>query len=874
MAEAIGLTTEQAAARLEAEGPNRLPGPTRVPAWRRLVSEMVHFFALMLWVAGALAIVAGMAQLGLAIFVVIVVNGCFAFAQQQRAERATVALSKLLPAAVLVVRDGEPRNVESTELVRGDLVVLAPGDRVAADLEVVFAVALSIDESMLTGESQPTIASAGATLWAGTFVASGTGRAVVIATGTDTRLAGLSELTGSVERPTSPLARELQRIVRVMATITIAVGLAFFGLSVVLGSPVKDGFLFAIGVTVALVPEGLLPTVTLSLAIGAQRMAGRHALVRHLDAVETLGSTTFICTDKTGTLTRNEMAVVEAWTPSGSVTIAGTGYEPTATVAGTTGALAAAAEMARLGRACSSGRAVLRDGQWCAAGDPMEAAIDAMSRRCPGPGEPELVSLERFAFDPVRRRASVEVGAWLVTKGAPESVLPLCGSDPEAVSAVEELATRGLRVLAIARRPLSEVHPDADAATAESGLELVGLIGLHDPPRAEVADALRRCRAAGIRVAMLTGDHPSTARAIASEVGLLLSESPVLVGSELPKDLAALGEVIDRDGAVISRIDPEDKMRIARALQQRGHVVAMTGDGVNDGPALNEADIGIAMGRSGTDVARQAADLVLLDDNFATIVGAVEYGRATFTNIRRVLTYHLTANVAELTPFLIWALSGGRFPLAIGVLQVLSIDIATDLLPAMALGSEPAGSGLLERPLTGRHVIDRALLARAFLVLGPTEAVIEMLAFLAGLLAAGWAPGRPFPAEAALYSASGAAWSAVVLGQAANAYACRSATRPVWRIPLLSNRMLVVGIGVQLGLLGGLLRVGPIARALGQGPPSLGGFAVAASVVPALVIVDGIHKARHGRRRRRRAQPTLSTPSATTQTAITPIVAK
>jgi magnesium-transporting ATPase (P-type) len=316
----------------------------------------------------------------------------------------------------------------------------------------------------------------------------------------------------------------------------------------------------------------------------------------------------------------------------------------------------------------------------------------------------------------------------------------------------------------------------------------------------------------------------------------------VLEGDALPADDDALGALLDRDGVVISRATPEHKLRIARALQARGHVVAMTGDGVNDGPALREADIGVAMGRSGTDVAREAADLVLLDDDFATIVAAIEEGRATFTNIRRFLTYHLTDNVAELTPFVIWGLSGGRFPLAIGVLQVLCLDIVTDLLPALALGAERPSPGLLDRPIRGRHLIDAAVLRRVFGVLGPTEAVVEMLAFVVGLLAAGWRPGDAFPTGGELAAASGAAFAAVVLGQVANAQACRSATRPPWRLGWASNRLLVAALVAQLAMLGVLLGVPAIADLLGQAVPLAPAAVVALCAVPAVLAADAVHK--------------------------------
>jgi magnesium-transporting ATPase (P-type) len=845
-----GLSSAEAAARLEAAGPNRLPVPAGVPAWRRLAAQMVHFFALMLWVAGALAFVAGLPQLGVAIFVVVVVNGAFAFAQEFRAERAAERLRDLLPRRTTVVRDGKPVDIDAEELVVDDLVLLEAGDRISADMRVIEAHSLSVDTSTLTGESVPSSIDVSGSVFAGTFLVEGEGRAVVRTTGTGTRLAEIAKLTRAGKRPRTPLATELHRVVRTVATIAVGVGAGFFLLALLIGTPAQDGFLFAIGVTVALVPEGLLPTVTLSLAIGAQRMAGRDALVRRLESVETLGSTTFICTDKTGTLTRNEMTVVAVWTPAGTATVKGDGYDPSGSVDAEPGATDAVRELARAAIRCSSGRVVRDDERWAARGDPMEAALDAFARRAGIDAEDDarrVPTRRRFPFDPRRRRMSVLAADRLLVKGAPDAVLPRCLSTDGAAAVLGAMATRGLRVLAVASRAWDGDAEDADGA--ERGLALLGLVGLEDPPRTEAAAAVTACRRAGIAVAMVTGDHPATAEAIAREVGLLSEQNQVLLGRNLPRDEEVLGALVDHDGVVIARVAPEDKLRIARALRARGHVVAMTGDGVNDGPALQEADIGVAMGRTGTDVAREAADLVLLDDNFATIVGAVEQGRATFFNIRRFLTYHLTDNVAELTPFVVWALSGGRFPLALGVLQILSLDIGTDLLPALALGAEPPARGVLDRPPPRGHLIDPPLLRRVFGVLGPAEAVIEMSAFVASFLASGWRPGESFPTGAALLAASGAAFTAVVIGQAANAFACRNESRWPGALGWTSNRLLVGAVLVELLALVGFLFIEPLASLLDQAPPSWAGFAVALLAAPAVLAADAAHKAWRARAR-------------------------
>ncbi len=853
----VGLTAAEADRRLAADGPNELPGVRRTPPWRTLAAQFVHFFAVMLWVAAGLAVLAGMPELGLAIVVVVVVNGVFAFVQEHRAERAAERLRNLLPAEVTVVRDGIVRPVPAEQVVVGDTVVLSAGDRVVADLRARESHDLTVDASTLTGESEPVAVVADDAVHAGTFVVAGEGLAAVERTGTETRLAGIAGMTATARRPVGPLVVELRRVVRIVAAITVAAGGVCFGLTRLTGMSLRDGFLFAVGVIVALVPEGLLPTLTLSLSMGAQRMVDRQALVRHLQAVETLGSTTFVCTDKTGTLTQNRMAVVEVWTPEGTVSVIGTGDDPVAVVSGEPCAIAAATRAATAALASSRGRVVRQDGDWVAVGDPMEVAIDVLGRRL-DPDRPEPPVADRwFAFDPVRRRASVRCGTDLWCKGAPDSVLPRCRDGPgvrSARHAVEDLAGRGLRVLAVAS---GEVHPDRvdlGADEVELDLRLLGLLAFQDPPRSEVRDAVRSCRSAGVRIGVVTGDHPATALAIARQVGVSDRTSLVLTGDELPTDQAELGELLDRDGFVVSRATPEHKFRITGALQARGHVVAMTGDGVNDGPALRRADIGVAMGRSGTDVAREAADLVLLDDDFATIVAAIEEGRATYTNIRRFLTYHLTANVAELAPFVLWGLTGGRFPLALGVLQVICLDIVTDLLPALALGAEPPSPGLLARPLVGRHLVDRSLLMRVFGVLGPTEAVVELAAFTVGLGAAGWSWGSGPPDPSGLAAASGAAFAAVVLGQVANAQACRSATRPPWRLGWWSNRLLVGALAVQVLLLVGLLFVPPAASLLGQAPPVWPAALVALGAIPAVLVIDAVHlRLRHRIRRRRNA---------------------
>lgn len=838
----VGLSTQEAAARLATAGRNVLPASRGPSVLRQLVAQLTHLLAALLWIAAALALLAGMPPIAIAIVSIILLNGGFAFWQEYRADKSVERLRDLLPHTTRVWRNAAPTTIDVEELVVGDLVELAAGDRVGADLDVVSSRELTLDESLLTGESEAVPHSVGDRLMAGTFVVQGEALAEVVATATATALAQITALTAHAERPASPLTRQLTGVVRVIAFMAVGTGVTLGLIALGLGLSTTEAFLFGVGVAVALVPEGLLPTVTLSLARGAQTMADRDALVRRLDAVETLGATTFICADKTGTLTQNRMNVVELETRFGAVHIDGDGYGPEA---GVTGAPAACAEVGALARAaasCVTGRVVERDGRWYADGDPMEAALHCLLLRS---GAEAVVETQRLPYSADRLLSSSLSGSDVAVLGAPEAVLRRCVDVPDLIHVrLHEMTGAGKRVLAVASRTWL-ADPSAEM---EHDLGFLGLIGLEDPPREGVGAALQACREADIRVAMLTGDHPRTAEAIAREIGLLGPSGVVVEAADLPTHDAELADLLDREGgAVVARVSPSDKLRIARALRGHGHVVAMTGDGVNDAPALREADVGVAMGASGSDVAREAADLVLLDDHFATIVVAIELGRATFRNIRRFLTYHLTDNVAELTPFMLWALSAGDLPLAIGVLQVLALDIGTDMLPALALGAEPPRAGIMR----GRHrtaLVDRSLLVRAFGVLGPTEAVCSMSVFVAVLVTGGWAWGQT-PGAGLLSAASGAAFAAIAVGQMANAFACRSTTRPIWRLSPTSNKLLLVAVGVEILLILGFLSFPFLTDLLGGSWPSGAGWLGAIAGGAVLIAVDGLSKHHASRNR-------------------------
>jgi magnesium-transporting ATPase (P-type) len=848
------LSSVEAERRLARDGPNALPKPRQKSVLARFAGQFTHLLAVLLWVAAGLAIVAGQPPLALAIVIVIVLNAIFAFAQEYRADRSAERLTDLLPRNSRVRRDGRAQTIDASFLVVGDVVLLASGDRISADMIVTSAHALAVDESMVTGESQPVPRSAGDPVLAGTFVVQGEGTATVSTTGGATAIAGIAALGDTAARPTSPLTRQLNRVVRVVAVIAVVTGTALGLAGLRLGLQPVDAFLFAVGVAVALVPEGLLPTVTLSLARGASLMADRHALVRRLDAVETLGATTFICTDKTGTLTQNRMSVVEVWTPAGSARIVGDGLSPVATVTASAAVTEAMAAAALSAAGCVKGRAVQTKDGWAADGDPMEAALHAWALRLGVDVDLGGVVQRRLPYTADRMLSSIVVDGISHVLGAPESVLARCGRRPPD-DVLTDLTARGRRVIAVARGTWRDTDPPD---TAETDLQLLALVGLEDPPRPDVAEAMTACRGAGIKVAMITGDHLGTATAVAREVGLLGPLGVTVNADSLPTDDDELAYLLDGDdGAVIARVQPADKLRIARVMRRRGHVIAMTGDGVNDAPALKEADVGVAMGRSGSDVTREAADLVLLDDHFATIVKAIELGRSTFANVRRFLTYHLTDNVAELAPFAAWALTGGQFPLAIGVLQVLALDIGTDILPALALGAEPPSPRTLRGPSQVRRLVDAGLLRRAFLVLGPTEAISALFAFTIVLVLSGWTWGT-IPGPNLLAVASGTAFATIAVAQMANAFACRSETVPVVSMDLGTNRLILLAVAAELVLLAGFVGLPWLARVLGGSWPTPLGWAMAFAAGGALLVVDGVHKHLNRRRRAGRFRPDTS----------------
>ena len=824
---ADGLSTAEAARRLGEYGPNEVLRVADVPLLVRFLREFTHFFAVVLWIAAGLALYAesrdpgqGMGALAAAIIGVIVINGVFSFWQEFRAERALAALEKLLPHRVKVFRNGQVELRQANELVPGDLVALEAGSIVPADCRLIGSFGLLVNNATVTGESLPvqrsalpasehTLLESANVVLAGTSIVSGEGRGVVYATGRHTEFGRIAHLTQSAREASFPLQDEIRLLSRLVAILALALGTMFFLIGLAISLPLWQNLLFAVGIIVANVPEGLLPTVTLSLAMGAQRMAKRNVLIRHLPAVETLGAATVICTDKTGTLTLNRMSPQRVYLGGRWLDEAATGspqprdglYERFAQCLLLCHTLSASASS-------PSG--------W--EGDPTEVGLAQLGQRMLGK-PPDWTLVDEIPFDSDRKRMSrlfrMPEGSMLLVKGALESVLPLAtgihsnegivpanaAANRHFTEAQDVMARSGLRVLAIAYRRVNDGCPHEQL---EQELVLAGLVGLADPPRSEVPAALARCHAAGIRVIMVTGDHPVTALGIGRQIGLVRTKHPrVIAGYQLTRmSDNQLQLALDAPEILFARASADHKLRIARALQRKGHIVAMTGDGVNDAPALRQANIGIAMGISGTDVTRETADMVLADDNFASIVAAIEEGRAVFENIRKFLTYILTSNIPEIVPYLAFVLF--RIPLPLTIIQILAVDLGTDLVPALALGAEPPDPEVMHRPPRRRdeRLVTWPLVTRAYLWLGMWEAAAAMLAFFCVLWAAGWTYGQRIARGDALWpgyvQATTACLATIVVVQVVNLFLCRSDRQSAFRMPIWGNPLLVVGIGVEL----------------------------------------------------------------------------
>jgi sodium/potassium-transporting ATPase subunit alpha len=847
-----GLAHAEAFRRLAQCGPNVLAAPDRYSVLRGLARHFTHFLAVLLWIAAGLAFAAdfvrpgeGMATLGWAILGVIVINAVFAFLQEYKAERAVQALHRLLPDKAWVLRGGQPVEVARSEIVPGDILLLEEGERVPADARLIEATGMRVDNAALTGEAKPKRRTADAAedghwldlpnlVFAGTTILSGHGRAVVFATGMRTEFGRIANLATALEPSPSPLQREIVKVTRVIAAIAMAMGAAFFAIGLWTGLGFWISAIFGIGIIIANVPEGLLPTVTLALAMSSQRMAKRKALVKHLPSVETLGCTTVICTDKTGTLTENRMKVDRFY-------VDGLVIESREGCFFTRGRLVSTTDAERWQTFfdallhCHNAKRVRRhDGRLAVTGDPTEVALlefaieHGLAHRTP------LRRMGELAFDADRKRMSTlhwsEGRLIAFTKGAPESVLPLCATalvcgatvtmTPDErtriLSQSRSFAEQAYRVLAVAMREVVHQPEHIEVETIETDLTFLGLVAMMDPPRREVPQAVATCRRAGVRVVMITGDHPLTALAVARKIGLAPEWAaapaagfvPVIEGAQLDRmSDEHLRQLLtpSRPGEpdpVFARMAPRHKMRVVSTLKDMDEIVAVTGDGVNDAPALKKADIGVAMGIAGTDVAKETADIILLDDNFATIVSAIEEGRTVYENIRRFSTYILASNVPEIVPFLGYGFAG--MPLALTIPQVLAVDLGTDMIPALGLGTERPHDDVMDlppRPKTER-LLSLPLLLRSYLFLGIVEAAVAMGGFFLYLYGRGWTWGIPLDWSSPLYKeATTVTFAAIVLAQVANVFACRSDRLSVVRLGWFTNKLILWGIATELTLL-------------------------------------------------------------------------
>ncbi len=854
-----GLSAAEAHRRLLQYGPNELRRRGG-PQWPgELARQLTHPLALLLWLAAALSFAVGSDTVAIAVLLVIALNALFAFVQEMQAERAVEALAQFLPQQVTVLRGGAPSEVLAANLVPGDVVVVQEGDRIAADMRLISG-AVEVDLSTLTGESATALRSAKLIdpavpriaardlLFSGTSATGGEARGVVFATGMHTELGRIAALSERVKVRPSPLERQVRRVAWLIAGIAIAMAVAFVPVAIFgAGLSFQNSVVFAVGLLAGNVPEGLLPVITLALAVAVSGLARRGALVKRLSAVETLGSTDVICTDKTGTLTQNRMSPVAAWTTSGSLELdADRGrMTPAFGASSSSGqpapsADAALLELAQAASACNNARPQ-SDGR--DVGDPTKFALLAAARMIGvelDAEDRERARVSQYNFDPQRKLMSTldsgEDCRWLHTKGAPEAVLPRCtralsadgeertlepGERKRVNERIESFASQGLRVLALARRAMPAGDEPPDREVAESELCLLGLVTMRDPPRAEVPAAVASCHRAGIRILVITGDHPLTAAAIARQVGIG-GEDPLVVNAqafdhtheqEVREILATSREVI------FARASPETKLQIAEALRDEGHVVAMTGDGVNDAPALRRADIGVAMGRSGTDVAREASTMVLTDDNFATIVVAIEAGRQVYDNVRKFIQYIFAHATPEIVPFLVFALAGGAIPLPLTVLQLLAFDVGSETLPSLALGRDPIEPGSMERPPRPRSegVIQAPMLVRAWLFLGVIVAGLSLAGFFYVLTRAGWRPGDPTaagdPLHRAYLEATTMTFAGMIAGQIGTAFAVRTRRASLWSIGVFSNRYLLLAIAGEL-LLGAVFIYAPPLQSL------------------------------------------------------------
>lgn len=853
-----GLNKDEIEANTEKYGKNLIKEKKGKSPLLILLGNFVSLMAILLWIGGIIAIAAEMPQLGIAIWLVNIINGFFSFWQEFQASKATEALKNMLPSYARVIRGGEEQQILSQDLVPGDIILLEEGNKISADARLIESNDLQVNQSTLTGESNPVRkthepihrtdlgnSEIPNLIFAGTSVASGTGRAVVTSIGMNTEFGKIANLTQAVKEEKSPLQKELDKLTKMVSLMAISAGVVFFLVAVFfVKDPVAKSFIFALGMVVAFIPEGLLPTVTLALAMAVQRMSKENALVKKLSAVETLGCASVICSDKTGTLTQNEMTVNNLWLPGRELTVTGLGYAPVGKVFYGEEELTASSDkdlglLLTAASLCSNARLVApneENDRYTVLGDPTEACLGVVAQKAgiDVSGQASLTPrIRELAFDSRRKRMSTihqlqgeADGASRVAyvKGAPKEVMELCTEifvngkrsvitdeqRNQIMEANDKYARNGLRVLAIACRYISKSDGLPAALSAytpeliEQNLIFIGLVAMADPPRPEVASAVELCHKASIRVIMITGDYGLTAESIAKRIGIVQGEHPrIISGTELASISDSDLKTALKDEVIFARVAPEQKYRVVSCLQEMGEIVAVTGDGVNDAPALKKADIGVAMGITGTDVAKEAADMILTDDNFASIVRAIEEGRAVFSNIQKFILYILNSNMPEAVPSAAFLLSRGAIPLPLTVMQILAVDLGTDMLPALGLGAELPEKGVMDKPPRTKKdtLLNRKLVIKAFLWYGILESIIGLGAYFFVNYLNGW-PAVPLDGTGIVYrQATAMSLAAIVFCQIGMVLNCRTETQSVFKVGIFANKKIVFGIVFEICLL-------------------------------------------------------------------------
>ena len=884
-----GLSQQEASTRLAKYGENTITREKQASQLLIFLKNFTSVMAILLWVSGFVAILSGTLELGIAIWLVNIINGIFSYWQEHEAQKATNSLMKMLPTYTQVYRDGKLQQVNATQIVPGDVFNLQAGNAVPVDARLIKATSVQVDQSALTGESVPeskkVAFDAGQgefaesnLVYAGTTVGAGTATAVAFATGMHTEFGQIAALTQQQKRSLSPLQLELNRLTKQISLIAISLGVLFFVAAIFfVHYPVAQSFIFALGMIVAFIPEGLLPTVTLSLAQGVQRMAKKHALLKDLNSVETLGETTVICSDKTGTLTQNQMTVDHVWTPAHAYTVTGQGYVNNGEIQlngqpihyGSDPDLDLLIRLVAFNNDTevepAKGKARPK-----ILGTPTEASLVILAQKSgidTNAYTQKFPRLKELPFDSDRKRMTTihqhdPQTLSICTKGSLSDLLPHCDTiqengkvrpltqaDKDAIDAANrKYAALGLRSIATAYREIPQAadkEKQLDGLTietAETKLTFVGLAIMSDPPRPEIYAAIKKCHNASIKIIMVTGDSSLTAKSIAVKIGLTSDKARVVTGTELDAmskaDLkqALAGEII------FARVAPEQKYKIVSTLQEMGEIVASTGDGVNDAPALKKADIGVAMGVTGTDVAKDAADMILTDDNFASIVAAIEEGRTVYSNIQKFLIYILNSNLPEAVPSALFLFSRGAIPLPLTVMQILTVDLGTDMMPALGLGSEKAEPGIMDKPPRARnaHLMSRTVLWKAFAWYGLIASIISSGAYFFVNHLDGW-PAHGLATSGSTYvMATTMTLAAIIFCQIAAAMNCRTENASVFKVGLFANRLVWFGIIFEIFLLA-LLSYTPFLQELFHtGPLALTDWIFLAIIpIPLFLIEEG-----------------------------------